>query len=589
MKNVPLTLFLSLVCSIIFLFPNCTTEDTPIKDNTVRLRFPAEPSSLNPATMRSYGVFVTRYLFQYLTDFDSETLELVPNLVKSAPIETPIEEGEYAGGYAFTYEIHELADWDNGTPVTGYDYEFSLKALFNPLVPSKHFRAYLDHIREIEVDATNPKKFTVYSDRTYILAEATISNINVFPKYHYDPADLLKDISFKELANPATAEKLQQENANIKTFAEQFQEPKYTREEIVGSGPYKLVEWIEKQRLVMVRKKDWWGDKVANPNITLLAYPDTIIILPIKDDNALGSAIKDGTIDAAISVNTTVFKDLQQNPTVQDQFNFHTPEAYLFFYICMNGSKVEKIKDKRVRRALAHCLDIDKIIEVAYDGMGVRIVNGLPSEQNYANSELPLIPFDLDKARNLLAEAGWSDSNNNGIVDKEINGELTELSLQYYFTGSAFSKRMVPVFVDNAQKAGIEILPEEIDHNTLVGVKYPARDFEMAGAASGSDPVAFADPKQFWHTNSDTPSGTNRAGFGNAATDALIDSIRVTLDKEKQFEMHYRLQEIIYEEQPYIFLFTPLERLVVHKRFEAKGSKFKPGLHANLFKLKIEQ
>lgn len=589
MKYIRVAFALFVAISIFSFISSCTTEEPVVQDNTVRLRYPAEPGSLNPTTMRGYGVYVTRYLFQYLLDFDSETLELVPNLAKAKPTVAPLEDDANSGGQTYTFEIHELATWDNGEPITGYDYEFSLKAIFNPLVPSAHFRAFLDHIKDIKVDPNNSKIFTVYTDRTYILAEAAIANINVIPIYHYDPTNLLKDIALKDLTNPEAAKTLEEENPNIKAFADQFTSPKYVREDIVGSGAYQLIEWTEKQRIVMVRKKNWWGDKIENPNITLIAHPDTIVIVPIKEDNAVGAAIKDGTIDAAMSINSTVFKDLQTNEDVKNNYNFHTPSTYSYLYVCMNGSKVEKLKDKRVRRALAHCLDMDKIIEVAYEGLGVRVASPLPPDQPYSKKDLPLLAFDLEKARSLLEEAGWSDSNNNGTVDKEINGELTEMSLKYYTTGSEFSKRMVPVFADNASKVGIEIVPEEIDFRTLIREKLSARDFELAGLAASSDPVAASDPKQYWHTDSDTPGGSNRAGFGDAASDALIDSIRVTLDDEKRYEMFFRLQDKIYDEQPYIFLLSPLERMVIHKRFEATGSKFKPGLHANLFKLKTAQ
>jgi peptide/nickel transport system substrate-binding protein len=76
------------------------------------------------------------------------------------------------------------------------------------------------------------------------------------------------------------------------------------------------------------------------------------------------------------------------------------------------------------------------------------------------------------------------------------------------------------------------------------------------------------DPKQFWHTTSDTPNGFNRFGFGNAESDQLIDEIRRTLDEEKRGELYMRLQEIIYEEQPAIFMYATKDKIAIHKRFK---------------------
>ncbi len=95
-------------------------------------------------------------------------------------------------------------------------------------------------------------------------------------------------------------------------------------------------------------------------------------------------------------------------------------------------------------------------------------------------------------------------------------------------------------------------------------------------------PWSCGDPGQ----HNDTSQGDNRTGFGTAETDALIDSIRVTLDEEKRNKMYLELQEIIYEEQPQVFLYVPKGRVVIHKRFEPVVSPIFPNYYPNLFELK---
>ena len=111
------------------------------------------------------------------------------------------------------------------------------------------------------------------------------------------------------------------------------------------------------------------------------------------------------------------------------------------------------------------------------------------------------------------------------------------------------------------------------------------KDFEIYVGASGLD-LALTDLKQQFHTVNDVPGGTNRMGFGNEKTDALIDEIRETLDETKRNQLYKEIQKIIYDQQPAIYLFTPLERLAIHKRFEAKTSGKRPTYHVNTFKLK---
>ena len=269
----------------------------------------------------------------------------------------------------------------------------------------------------------------------------------------------------------------------------------------------------------------------------------------------------------------------------KEKYNFFTPATYNFFYIILN-TKNEKLSDKRVRRALAHLLEINKMVEVLYGGYGQPIAHPFPSEAPYFRKDLPLIEYSPEKAAQLLDEAGWTDTDGDGIRDKEINGVSTPLSLQYLNSGTIFSTNLFQTFKDNASKVGVEITSRKENLTPIVREFLPARDFELYGGQSSADPVATMDPFPLWHTSSDNPKGANRAGFGTDESDALIDDIKKTLDDEKRYAMMGQLQEIIYNEQPWLMLFTPQERMVIHKRFDGQGYRLKPGIHARLLKKK---
>lgn len=569
--------------------PKPTVETTEVDykhtDNTVRFRLPADARYMNPGYMRGYEFIVLEYIFPYLMDFDSKTGKMSPVLIKSMPTNEPITEGPNAGGQAITFEFLEEAVWDDGKPVTGHDYAFTIRALFNPKVPSDHITAYLEHIYDIKVDEANPKKFTVMTREKYILAEATLGNMIVMPKHIYDPTGLMDEFAIPDLTDAEKASQLAKSNPKIDEFGTQFTSPKYNREIVSGCGPYKFVEWVDKQKIVVAKKDNWWGDKLASQNRMLEAYPDTIVFLPIKDDNAVIAAIKDEGLDVASSINSNLFNDLKKDEDVGKRYNFSNPETYNFFYTILN-TKNPKLSDKRVRRALAHLIEIDKLVEVVYGGYGKQVALPFPSEAPYYRKDLKPIQYNLEKASALLDEAGWKDTDNDGIRDKEIDGEKTKLSLTYLSTGTLFAKNYSSILRDNATKVGIEILTEDISFGAILRERFPARNFEMAGLQGAADPLAVMDPKQLWHTDSDTPSGSNRAGFGTPETDALIDEIRVTLDEEKRYEMMRQLQEAIYDEQPWLFLFAPQERVVIHKRFEGESSKIKPTVHPQHLKLK---
>jgi len=553
-------------------------------DNTVRVRLPSDARFMNPGYMRGYEQYILIQIFPMLMDFDPETSELKPIMVKSAPVVAAITEGENAGGQSFTYEIHDEAIWDDGKPVTGHDYAFTIKAIFNPKVPSDHIRAFLNHIYDVKVDETNPKKFTVFSRGKYILAEGSISNSPIMPAHIYDPTELMKEFSIQDLTEVTTA-KVLADNKKIAQFAEQFTSRKYNRETVSGAGAYKFVEWIDKQRIILAKKKNWWGDQLAAKYPMLRAYPDTIIYLPIRDDNAVIAAIKDEDLDVCASINSNLFNELKENDVIKERFNFASPSTYNFFYTILN-SKSPKLADKRVRRALAHLLDLDKLIEIVYGGYGEKLAHPFPPDASYYRKDLPPIDYNLEKAANLLDEAGWKDNDNDGVRDKIVDGEKVDLKLTYLASGTLFAKNYSAALADNARKVGIEITMDEQSFTKIIREILPARDFEMTGLQGAADPLAALDPYQLWHTDNDTPSGSNRAGFGTPETDALIEKIRTTTDIETRNQLFSQFQEIIYEEQPWLILFTPKERAVIHKRFEGKAYRTRLVVPPHLLKLK---
>ncbi len=581
-------LFIAVLFVLLLNYACTTSENTPEQENIVQVRLPAEPDNLNPIITTSlYSRIVHECIFLPLMHFNYQTLKLEPALVKAAPQITTIESGPYAGGMALTYELRDNAQWDNGTPVTSEDVLFSLKALFNPLVKSTAFRAYLDMIGDMEIDAENPARFTIYTKEQYILTEPAVSNINILPKYNYDPDGLMNEVALNQLTNPETASTLAESNPNIQQFAEAFNSAKYGREieNISGNGPYKITEWVSGQRLTLERKKDWWGDAVKNVPV-LEAYPNQMIFKIIGDQNTTVAAIKDQSIDVASQIDAKDYTDLLQNESLKEHYNFYKPLSLQLYYVGINN-KNPKLNDKRVRRALAHIIDVDDIIKTLFFGLGQRTVGPFNPRKEYYHTGLEPIPYDIEKAKALLTEAGWEDTNGNGIRDKMIGGELVELELNYLTTPtSKFGRNLGLTLEDNAPLAGIKINIEAKEFRSLIE-SLRNRDYELNGGAMGQQPIP-DDPKQHWHTSSDNASGSNRVGFGSPETDALIDKIRVTMDETERNKLYKEFQELIYEEQPMIFLFSPQERIIINKKFETEVSVMSPGFQPSHFKLKDE-
>lgn len=553
--------------------------------NEAILQIDAEPDRLNPAlSTSSYARIVANTIFQYLLYIDPQSLEIVPQLARSRPEATPITEGPYAGGIAYAFEIHEQAVWDDGSPVTAQDFIFTLKAVLNPQVPAPAYRAFLSFIKDVEVDPSNPRRFTVLTSEKYILGEEAIgSTLPVIPAYLYDPDGLLRDIPFSEFTDEARAAGLAKNDPRLQQFAELFTSPKYSREKegVSGSGPYRFDSWETGQRLIVSKKENYWGDALAEQYPALAAFPDKFIFQPIPDPNAAITALKDAQVDAMANIPPDDFLDLQKNEFTARRYNFFSPPLLGNTFIYVN-TRIPKLSDKRVRHALAYAIDVNQIIETVYNGMGSPFASPVHPTFPYYNQELKPIPYDPDKARALLAEAGWTDSNNNGIADKMISGKLEEMTLNYKIVAGRDNIQAVALLVqESAKRAGFDIQIEAKEFAVLAD-DFKRRDFELAPWGK-TIPPSLWEPKQDFHSQ-----GDDRAGFARAETDALIEQIQVALDEKERNRLYKQLQAIIYDEMPLVYLLVPTSRVAIHKRFDIEPTPIYPGYFANQLQLKQE-
>ena len=554
--------------------------------NDVIVRIEAEPDRLNPITTTSqYSFDITEQIFNFLVVPDIETFEMIPQLVKTRPVLEEITEGPYKGGTKYTFEFHEEAVWDDGKPVTAEDYIFTVKATLNPKVPADIFRAYFSSLKDVQADPENPKKFSAIIYPNYINAEGALgNNISPLPAHIYDPEGLMAPFSVAELADPEKAEKLAESNPNLQAFADQFLSPKFNREVggISGCGPYRFESWENGQEIVLVKKENWWGDALADKFPALAAYPERILYKIIPNSTTAITALKAEEIDILNNIDVKGFLELKESEEVNSIFELETPISLACYYIYVNNENI-KLNDKRVRKAIAHGIDIEELLKNLYSGFGERVNAPLiPTSSSY-NKDLPPVPYNPEQSKQLLEEAGWTDSNGNGIVDKEIDGELIELSITYYHSSREISRNSGLLFKDLLSQVGIELVLEETEFSNLLG-KLRQGDYELA---AGGTTVQFTpwEPKQRWHSSS-ANGGSNYQRFINDEADQLIDEIQSTFDENKRDQLYHKLQEIMYDEQPLIFMIIPTGRLAIHKRFETTITAISPGYSVNFLKLK---
>ena len=549
--------------------------------NEVSIRLEAEPDRLNPLLSTiSYSRQVFDPLHLYLMNYDPTTLVLVPQLLKETPKIELIKNGVFEGGTKYSFEIREEAVWDDGKPVTAADYEATLKLIFNPFLPTLGYRTFLENIQSFDIDKMNPKKFTIILNDTYFAGLESLTNVvPVLPKHIFDADNSLDTVSLLKLISDPSPENQLKNYPFIKDFADYYLGEFFSRnpEGVNGAGPYKLVSWQSGQEILLEKKQAWWGDKLATDNAAFQAFPDKLLFKIIPDPVSALAALKNEEIDVMQNIAPEDFLDLTSDSTTKAHFSFYTPSSLSSYYISLN-TRLPILSDKKVRRAFAHAIDVDELIKNVFIGFGTRCATPLhPSSAEY-NADLKPITFSIEKAKKLLAEAGWSDTDKDGILDKKLGGKKTALRVKYLANASkASSMTLAELIKSNARKAGIDVVIDAKDANTLLD-KLRSREFEMISAGRSITPQW--SPSQNWQTDAD-----NRSGFRNEKTDQWIDALEREPNQSKRWVISKKLQAEIYEEQPEIMLFCPQERLVIHKRFEAVSTAVWPGFHPVAFKL----
>lgn len=565
------------------LLVSCKNDASVVDDscqrtgNNLIIRQQAEPDRLNPLlTSSGYANQINQLIFLTLETLDPENLELAPMLVKKRPQVGTTE----TGGMSFTFDILDEARWDDGSPVTANDYLFTVKTALHPGLNADRFRPYIGIISDIEIDAENPKHFTVLTRNQDQLGEEFVSNVlMILPEYHYDPEGLLQDIPLEAFFDE---EQLKPYTEALEDFAAQFTDQRFSRESegVVGNGPYRLESWETGQRVTLVKKDNWWGDELAEDYPSLGAYPNRIDFQLIADGATSVAVVQSEDIDIVPELDVESFLRLQNDSLVQACYSLESFPQLVRSFLSLN-TRSPKLADKRVRRALALSIDVEEVINNLYQGFGDRIFGPVPPSVVFANKRLELLDYNSERAKSLLAEAGWEDTNGNGIVDKTINGTLTEMRLDFEIPAGRESTQQLGLLLkEQMQASGIELEIVPGDWNDIMG-RHRSGDFEIVPMGRTFPSPTVWNPRQNYHSQ-----GDNRTGFGNAETDALIDRILTTFEEEERYDLYRELQGIIYEEQPEIFLFAPRARIAIHKRFQTPLIPLAPGFLPNLVQLK---
>ena len=544
------------------------------KENVLVFNVVGEPDEMHPTN----GIIVYRseimgYTQVYLIGTDFQTLTLRPIAVKSMP--TISENGK-----EYTYEVRNDIKFDDGSTLSVEDIIYTYKANKCPLTNNPSAKSYLENLVDIVVDKNNPNVFTIIMKEKYIQNIRFLVEFPIMQRTFFDPKNVMSKYTFAQFNDKNFKA---DEHKDLSDWANEFNSAKYSRDPkyTVGAGAYRLEKWEPGQSITLVRKENHWTKGTDKMYYT--SYPDKIIFKLNKDPNSLMLEFKAQTLDASTSLSNKSLLELQADTNFNANYNSRFTDTYNYGYIAMNmkpdGIKHKKLfVDKKVRRAMAVLTPLDDMNRINNKGKNKRITGPVSFLKPEYNTDLKLIPFDIEAAKKMLDEAGWKDTDGDNIRDKMIDGEKVKMEFMLgYFTTSVEWKDIAKMVSEQMYKAGVVAILNPLDPSVMVE-QASNHNFDMI-IASWAGNVFPEDYTQLWHTSAWTSKGSNFTGFGNAETDALIDSIKYTLDPAKSIPMLKRFQAIVYDEQPYIFMFAGLRRNIIHKRFGNQEMYFeRPGV-----------
>ena len=477
-----------------------------------------EPKSIQPfVTGDMYGQISQAFALESLVGQNYETLAWEPALADKYWIS--------ADGLHFKFHLRPEVCFSDGVKMTADDVIFTFNTIMNPGVECEALRGYYDRV----------KGCTKIDDRTvefemkepYFLAMDFVGGMPIIPEHVY------------KFTDPETY------NHNIGM--------------LVGSGPYLLPPggWEKGQKVTLVRNEKYWGDR---PTLERIVYPF------IGNSQSMIEAFLKGEVDELsepVEPDAEEYLHYANDPQFLKNniaYKFSRSQA-MYIYIGYNEVK-PMFKDKETRQALTMLIDRKGIIKDLLEGFGAEMTGPFNVMKKQNDPSIKALPFDIEAAKKKLADAGWKMGSDGVLARDGVRFEFT-LALR---TGVPIRERIATRVQQWFQQAGIKMTITPYESSVLLKL-LDDRNFDAVLAGWGAGGLE-EDPYQIFHSDSIKDKGSNAVGYSDPVGDKLIEEARRTLDEDKRMELWHQFQKVIYDDQPYTWLYSEVDCVFINGRFK---------------------
>lgn len=493
-----------------FFIGQCRPADLQKDPQVMQRLLAADIITLNPLlSMDGYSNAVVGHIYETMLTRNNQTLEWQPWIAKDWQVSQDKKK--------FIFYLRDDVFFSDGHPLTSADVKFTFEKLMDPKTPNPSLKIYYKDVDRVET----PDEYTVifHMKKVYFLSLTFLGGLQIIPKHIFEKVE---DFATNEhsISNP------------------------------IGTGPYVFAERKPGYHIYLEQNKNYWGKL---PQAKRIEYKI------IRNDAVALELLKKEELDI---LNLQPFQWTRQTESKKFHSRFEKIK-YLsrgFRYIAYNTEKFP-FKDKRVRLAMAHALDLPKINKAIMENLAEVTTGNFWIHSPQYNSQLPMLEYNPKKAKDLLQAAGFRDSDQDGWLDDGTHKLSFELLIP---AGIEFYEKFSGVFKQELEKIGVHVEITQLEFSAILN-RIHERNFDSLMLA-WSTPIE-SDPYQLWHSHQ-IKRGDNFTGFTTPEMDAIIEQARLEFDDNKRNKMYKRFHEILYQNQPYTFLFTSYSLVAYHKRFE---------------------
>jgi len=449
---------------------------------------------------------VAGQLFDGLLTYDKDLKELEPRLAERWEVSDD--------GLQITFHLRHDVKWQDGQPFDVHDVKFGFDTIRDPAT----LTSYAEDFKQVErFEVLDDYTFRVTYEKPFAPALASWSGIVVLPKHLLEGKNI-NDTPFSR--NP------------------------------VGLGAYRFESWEPQTKISVRSNHDYYRGRPYIERITWRIIPDLATQF---------LELKSGGLDL-MGLTPLQFQRQTSSAAFLRDFKKYKYVANGYTYLGYNLRR-PLFQDARVRRAMTHAIDRKEIVDAVLLGLGRPIEGPYKPGTVWVNDALRPLSYDPDRSRALLAEAGWSDSDGDGVVDKDGKAFEFEITTN---NGNEQRLKAATMIQERLKEVGIRVTIRPLEWSAFLG-KVDRRDFDavLLGWTMGPDP----DQYDIWHSSKTEGRNLNFIGFKNAEVDALLEKGRRTFDPVERKKAYDRFQEILTREQPYTFLYVGDALVAVQSRF----------------------